>query len=75
MSIPQFIASRFERLARPAASEDICVMECFERTTGVSRYLICSVLRMPDGDYMLAPLGEVFDSERADAVYEQVQAP
>ena len=71
--IPTFIKNRFTRITN-AYEEGIAIMSVADKATGRTRYLLCAVLTVGD-EYVVSPVGEVFDEEAQERVYEEVLAP
>jgi hypothetical protein len=71
MAIPEHIKSRFDRIQNEAG---IALMEVTDDQTGEPRFVICSVLKW-GSEFLMHPLGEVFDNDRAEGFYQSVTAP
>lgn len=69
--IPSFVQSRFDRIR---TEDGIAVLLVTDKTTQQPRYLIVSVLHVGD-DYVVAPLGEIFDAERSVSIMDEVLEP
>jgi Family of unknown function (DUF6117) len=58
--IPQPHRSNFNTLNQAFKDGDACLLECHDRATGKSVYVICAVNRRSPG-YELVPFAQLFD--------------
>lgn len=68
--IPQPYRDNFTTLQRAFRDGAACLLECHERATGDTAYVICAVNRSGE-DYQLVPFAQLFD----DNPYERHAPP
>lgn len=71
MAIPSHVNANFDTLQAAGDNGDLAVMECTERETGETLYIVCAVYVDDDGMYNMVPLAQMF----TENPYEKITPP